>query len=105
VHPDDEREAWELTLALLDRLHRSVQRDGARLAIAREKPDPDVTDRLDGYCREREIPCLDFGPGLREAEGRGDPVHLVGDPHLAPAGQRILAAALLDFLSRERLLE
>jgi len=93
-----------LTEALLDRLATDVQQDGARFAAALEAMPPPMARWLHGFFAARGIPCLELGPALRMAEVRGERVRLVGDPHVATAGQAVVTRELLAFLDRERLL-
>lgn len=118
-------EAWELTEVLLARLAAAVEGDGARFAVAivpdeiqvdpakwsavlsRYALDPAEWDadapsaRLASICAERRLRCLDLLPALRGAQG--DP-YLPSGGHLSPLGHRIAADALLEWLSRERLI-
>jgi hypothetical protein len=96
--------SWAVTAALLDRLAADVQRDGARFALAFEAMPKPMREWLHGVCAARGIPCVDLGPALWAAHQRGEQVRLEGDPHVAPAGQRVVAATLLEFLAREGLL-
>jgi hypothetical protein len=96
--------SWAVTAALLDRLAADVQRDGARFALAFEAMPKPMREWLHGVCAAHGIPCVDLGPALWAAHQRGEQVRLEGDPHVAPAGQRVVAATLLEFLVRERLL-
>lgn len=86
--------AWTLTEALLDRLRQDVAADGAELVVVLEM----MSDRLRAWQRTfwaaRGVPCLELAPALLAAEARGAPVRLEGDPHLAPAGQVVLATEL-----------
>ena len=117
-------EAWALTDALLARLAAAVEQSGARFALAvvpdeiqvddvkwaavlsRYRLDPAEWDagapsaRLAGICAERRLRCVDLLPALRAA---ADP-YLPTGGHLSPAGHRVVADALLAWLSRERLL-
>jgi hypothetical protein len=93
--------AWPLTEALLDRLAADVRADGARFAVVTEAMPKRMTDWLRGVLAARGIPALELGPILREAEMRGERVRLAGDPHVAPRGQEIVAAAVAAFLLRD----
>jgi len=93
-----------LTEALLDRLAADVKGDGARFAAVLEAMPPPMARWLHGFFAARGIPCLELGPALRMAEVRGERVRLIGDPHVATAGQAVVTSELLAFLERERLL-
>ncbi len=93
-----------LTEALLERLARDVERDGARFAVALEATPPRMAGWLHGFLAAQHIPWVDLGPPLRDAELRGEEVRLAGDPHVAAAGQRVVASELLAFVGREQLL-
>lgn len=118
-------EAWAVTDALLARLAAAVEKDGARLAVAivpdeiQARPakwrtvlarygldpsqwDPDgPSERLAGICAARRLRCIDMLLALRRAT---DEPYLPAGGHLAPLGHRIVADALLEWLSRERLI-
>ncbi len=90
--------SWRLTEALLDRLKSRVETDGAELVIAVADTDAKTTDLLTQFCAARECRLTDAKPALQSAEAAGKQVRLVGDPHLAAAGQVILAESLLPLL-------
>ncbi len=71
--------------------------------ILEESPGSLAT-RMRDFCASRAVPCLEIGPPLAAAAQRGEQVRLQGDPHIAAAGQRIVAEELLKFLARESLL-
>ena len=93
-----------LTEALLDRLAADVHRDGARFAIVLEKAPRPMAAWLHDFAAGRAIPLLDLGPVLSAAEAGGEKVRLTGDPHLASAGQEVVAREVLGFVTREGLL-
>jgi hypothetical protein len=99
----DDRQ-WAMTTALLDRLAADVRADGARFAVVSEVTPKPMAARLRAWCAARAVPLLELGPALWSAEQRGERVRLVGDPHIGPSGQAIVAAEVLAFVQRERLL-
>lgn len=86
--------AWTLTEALLDRLRRDVVADGAELVVVLEMMSERLRAWQRGYWTARGVPGLELAPALDAAATRGERVRLEADPHLAPAGQRVLATAL-----------
>ena len=99
VQEDSAQDAsWRLTEALLDRLKSRVETEGAELVIAVADTDSKTTDLLTQFCAARECRLTDAKPALQSAEAAGKQVRLVGDPHLAAAGQVILAESLLPLL-------
>lgn len=86
--------SWTLTEALLDRLRDDVAADGGELVVVLEM----MSERLRAWQRDywarHDVPCLELAPVLLGAEARGVRVRLEGDPHLAPAGQVLLAEEL-----------
>lgn len=97
-------QSYAVTEALLDRLAEDVRRDGARFVLGLETMPKIMARRLREFCTARGIPCVDLGPALAEAQAHGEQVRLKGDPHIAPAGQQVVATTILAFLDRERLL-
>jgi hypothetical protein len=91
----DEADALALTRALLERLHAAVAADGARLVVA----DVDTFGRtaalLEEVSRQHGIQQVDLDPPIGEAAAAGIDVRLEGDPHFSPAGQEVIARALL----------
>ncbi|MCC6767005.1 MAG: SGNH/GDSL hydrolase family protein [Deltaproteobacteria bacterium] len=86
--------AWALTEALFDRFRRDVATDGAELVVVLEMMSERLRAWQRGYWAAHGVPCLELAPALLAAEARGEQVRLEGDPHLAPAGQIVLAAEL-----------
>ena len=54
------------------------------------------------HCRERRIACLDLRPTFLQA-GDAAALYYLKDGHLTPAGQRVAASAIRDWLAREGL--
>jgi len=129
--PDEQFEAaWQLTEAIIARLHDEIAGRGARLVVvligAPEQVYPaqwqqmvagnpamqPLTWDLDGPNRrlaeflEREsIPHLDLLPLFREAAAQPDapPLHFRHDQHWTPAGHQLAAEAIHRFLADEGL--
>jgi hypothetical protein len=85
---------WPLTEALFDRLRADVAADGGELVVVLEM----MSDRLRtwqrGYWAKHDVPYLELAPSLLAAEAGGERMRLDGDPHLASAGQVVLAREL-----------
>ena len=96
--------AWAVTAALLDRLSGDVTRDGARFAVAAEEMPPAMAIWLRDLLAAHGIPYVELAPALVAAARRGERVRLSPDPHLAPAGQRVVAETLAVFLAERGLL-
>jgi hypothetical protein len=92
--------SYAVTEALLGRLADDVHADGARFALVLEAMPRRMGDRIREFSRVRNIPCIDLGPPLQQAEARGVRTRLQGDPHLGVEGQAIAAATIRDFLAR-----
>lgn len=86
--------AWTLTEALFDRLRHDVASDGAHLVVVLEMMSERLRTWQRGYWAAHDVPYLELAPALLAAEARGERVRLDGDPHLAAAGQVILAREL-----------
>jgi hypothetical protein len=117
--------AWRLTEALLSRLRQEVEQRGSRLAVviiaAPEQIDPALlapikaarpelnwdieapTRRLGRFLAEQKIAYLDLLPIFRQVAGQPDavPLHFRHDQHWTPAGHRLAATAIADFLLEE----
>lgn len=121
-------DAWELTLALVDRLHAEVEAAGARLVVmdiplqegvsptrfaASAERFPALTTvsmdwdrsvlRLGSHCLQRGIPYLDLRVPLTRA-GDPAPMFFAEDGHFTVAGHRAVGEALAAFLLRRDLL-
>ncbi len=91
--------SWTLTEALFDRLRLDVEADGARLVVVLEIMSERLRAWQRGYWAAHGVPCLELAPALLAAEADGARVRLDGDPHLAPAGQVVLAGELVRLLA------
>jgi lysophospholipase L1-like esterase len=119
-------EAWGRTVAHLDKLHQSVLRDQAQLAIV-AIPAPFQVDRrsldfhralgyhvheswLEGladtsgaladWAKQKNVPLLDLTDQFRHA---ATPLYFIEDVHFTPAGNTAAAAAIAKFLLGRRL--
>jgi hypothetical protein len=127
--PDEQFEAaWQLTEAIIERLRDEVEQRGARLVVViigapeqvyREQWEQmlaanpalqaltlDVeapNKRLAAFLSEEKIPHLDLLPIFRQAAVQPDtpPLHFLHDGHWTPAGHRLAAQAIHDFLQAE----
>jgi hypothetical protein len=93
-----------VTEALLDRIRTDVQADGARFALVFEAMPKPMTAWMQEFCAARDLPCLFLGPALWAAEQRGEKVRLIGDPHVAAAGQKVITGEVLAFVRDKALL-
>ncbi len=57
---------------------------------------------LRAYCAERKIPCLDLLPIFR-SEGKDAELYALRDSHYNPAGQKLAAASISEFLYKRQL--
>jgi hypothetical protein len=96
--------SYAVTEALLDRLAEDVRHDGARFVLVLEAMPKIMARRLREFSAARGIPCVELGPALAAAQAQGEQVRLKGDPHIAPAGQQVVATTILASLDREGLL-
>ncbi|RME71973.1 MAG: hypothetical protein D6784_14305 [Chloroflexi bacterium] len=131
--PDEQFEAaWSLTGAIIRGLRDEVERRGARLVVviiaAPEQVYPEQwagvlaahpsmqgltwdldlpNRRLSAILEQEGIPYLDLLPVFRKAASRPDtpPLHFRHDQHWTPAGHRLAAEAIHDFLLDRGLLE
>jgi hypothetical protein len=128
--PPDERfaAAWALTEAIISRLNDEVAARGSRLAVvligAPEQIDSQAWQRtlaanpaiqplsldleapnrrLTAFLEAKKIPHLDLAPIFRRAAGQPDtpPLHFRHDQHWTPAGHRLAAEAIHEFLQRD----
>ncbi|HEX9921104.1 MAG TPA: hypothetical protein VGD99_00430 [Anaerolineae bacterium] len=128
--PPDERfeAAWRLTEAIIARLDDEVKSRGAQLVVviigAPEQVSPAAwertlaanpamqnltwdldapNDRLKQFLAAEQIPHLDLLPIFRQAAARpaSAPLHFQHDQHWTPAGHRLAAETLRDFLVSE----
>lgn len=128
--PPDERfeAAWRLTEAIITRLDDEVKSRGAQLVVviigAPEQVSPAAwertlaanpamqtvtwdldapNDRLNRFLAAEQIPHLDLLPIFRQAAARPEtaPLHFQHDQHWTPAGHRLAAEAIRDFLIGE----
>ena len=128
--PPDERfaAAWALTEALITRLNDEVTTRGSRLAVVLiGAPEQIYSEawqrtlagnpgmpalnldleapnrRLTAFLEAANIPYLDLVPVFRQAAGRPEtpPLHFRHDQHWTPAGHRLAADAMAEFLQRE----
>lgn len=122
-------QAWELTNAIISGLRDEVEADGSRLAVvivgAPEQVYPDrwktilsrtagldqngwdldiPNRRLGAYLDSQGIPYLDLLPLFRhQAQQPGAPaLHFSHDGHWTPAGHRLAAGAIADFVGQLR---
>jgi hypothetical protein len=118
--------AWSLTEAILARLRDEVERRGSRLIVviiaAPEQVYPDAWERtlaaqpalsslnldldapnrrLAAFLAVQNIPHLDLLPIFRQAAAQPDalPLYFRRDQHWTPAGHRLAAEAIHDFLT------
>ena len=103
LSPGQEREAWEVTRALLDRLNRQVLADGGRLGLVLDGAPPTMVGALVEFCDERDIPLLDLAPHIEAGQAGGRSAYLPLDPHYSQHGNRIVAEAILGFLDEQNL--
>jgi hypothetical protein len=64
-------------------------------------------DFLTAFSGQCAVPLLDTRPIISDAvmrAGGSDDVHIPGDGHFTPRGNRMMAQALLDFLEKNSLL-
>lgn len=129
--PNEQFEAaWTLTEAIISRLRDEVEQRGGRLVVliiaAPEQVYPDQWQRtltahpamqahtwdleapnrrLAAFLTAEKIPHLDLLPIFRRAAARSDtpPLHFRHDQHWTPAGHRLAAEAIHDFLLKEGL--
>jgi len=67
--------------------------------LTNDRFDPTAPNRrISEYCRRRSIACLDLLPALLEANARGAPLYFPIDRHLTPAGYKVAADAIFEFL-------
>lgn len=125
--PPDRRfeAAWSLTEAIITRLRDEVERRGAILAVviisAPEQLDPAQMEkifaahpemtwdaaapnrRLNAFLEAQNIPHLDLLPVFRQAAAQPNapPLHFRHDQHWTPAGHRLAAGAIEQFLREE----
>ncbi len=125
--PSDERfeAAWRLTEAIITRLRVEVEQRGSKLVVvivgAPEQLDSSQLEmifagqpqlnwdvdapnqRLGGYLSAQEIAYLDLLPIFRQAAGRPNAplLHFRHDQHWTPAGHRLAATAIAEFLLAE----
>jgi hypothetical protein len=107
---DDTSPEWAWLRSIYDQLVAAVRADGAKVAIVvnplEYQLDPDYPldpgPAFARYCREREVPCFDLVPVMREHRAEHPFVGLRGGIidiwHYAPAGHRIAAHALADMI-------
>ena len=101
--PDPFGETWTILEALLERLVDDVTGDGAQLDIVTvDYPEP-FGEWIKEFCATRECRVLNFDPILLQAEAEQRPVRLQGDSHFSPAGNRLLADVVLEFLEKPAL--
>ncbi|MDD5557048.1 MAG: SGNH/GDSL hydrolase family protein [bacterium] len=93
-------EEMELTKAILRRIDRVCRENGARLVVA-DLPSH-YTPLLRDFCRREGIPHVDLAAALSEGLR---PVSHRRVGHWTPRGHRLVAAAIIGALERERLLE
>jgi hypothetical protein len=128
--PPDERfeAAWRLTEAIIVRLADEVESRGGQLVVviigAPEQVSPAAwqrtlaanpamqtltwdldapNDRLNQFLAAEQISHLDLLPIFRQAAARPDsaPLHFQHDQHWTPAGHRLAAEAIRDFIISE----
>ena len=122
--PDVER-GWELTLALLDKAARLVERNGAWLAIGMIPLRVQVDDgaylefldthglsadlmqrdapqrRVDAWARSRGIPIVDLIPAFKAKATESDEIlYLPADGHWSAAGHALAAREIATALAR-----
>ncbi|MCB9107087.1 MAG: hypothetical protein H6633_22980 [Anaerolineales bacterium] len=126
--PPDERfaAAWDVTEAIIRRLRDEVEQRGSRLAVvvigAPEQVYPEAWERtlaanptmqnlnldldapnhrLDAFLTAEGIAHLDLLPIFRDAAAQPDtpPLHFRHDQHWTPAGHRLAAESISEFLS------
>jgi lysophospholipase L1-like esterase len=123
------QEAWQHTETLLDQLRQAVNASGARFAIAilpsRDQVYPNWWKeivsahpamqgrawdldgpqlRVEAWCTAHGVPCVALTPPFRAAAARGgEPLHYRHDGHFTPAGHRLAATVLKNFLEQRQL--
>jgi hypothetical protein len=107
---DESREEWKVTRAILHRIADECRSHGAELLVVvvptvKEVNRDWVTDQpgrmVAAACREKNIPVLDLLPGFREAAKSADQdLYFPVDHHWTPAGHRVAASLLADFVAR-----
>jgi hypothetical protein len=106
--------AWQLTAALLERLRDAVHARGAELVLtivperwhlAVDRPREHQIAVLQA-CERLAVPALDLTPILIASDAtRGRSAYYPGDGHWNPAGHRLAAQALSEFLDTLGLIE
>lgn len=117
--PDDPRvrKAWDATRDEIDRIVALCRARAVRVAFVvfpfRFQFDGDpgsahAQRTLLEWARARGVPALDLLPPLAEAlvrEGAKPGDYFLDQDHLSPRGSRVVAEMIVEFLTRERLLE
>jgi len=118
------QDAWARSERLLDELRQSVESSGGKFAVAivssRDQIYPDLWEevvrrnpamqavpwdleapqrRAESWCRNRAATCVSLGPRFRDvaAEG-GELLHYRQDGHWTPAGHKLAAGVIGDFV-------
>lgn len=127
---DDFEEGWPLTEQLLDKLEDKVAHDGARLVVVVFPDRPQTTrqylaltrvlfeeleetaefmadstkpqDLFLNWGEKEQVPVFDCLPGMREAAST-QPLNLQ-DGHFNPAGHRVVARLILNYLTQNGLI-
>jgi hypothetical protein len=126
TYTDEVAEAWRLTKALVSQLRQEVEGRGAKFAVVlvngpwAHYDEPWrlmlLGDREAQTTWDRRRPNLEIGPFLSssaipyvdlmepfEIEKTGERLFFQRDPHWTPAGHRVAAKAVAEFLVREHL--
>jgi hypothetical protein len=96
--PEEKTEAWALTDALLLRLRERVTAGGAGFAVVLAPSPEETREHMRALCAAHDLTLLDLTPAIEAAGSAGIEVRLRDDPHLSPAGQRVVADAIEAFL-------
>ncbi len=115
---------WQLTDAAILETRSTVEAAGAALVLVVLPPKevvyadlwrPRVTDpaaydlaeperTIMAFCQAQSLKCLDVEPAFAAHAAAGEELYLRQDAHLTPAGHRLVASLVRDYLAEQKLL-